>query len=247
MNLSSKILDFVGRNPEKTKGMILFGLPGAGKGTYGSYLSKDFNLLKIAPGDLIRKQLKSPSLKTDPLTLQLKSQVEKGKLVSDEVAMDIVWKEYEMQKVKFKGVIFDGIPRTLLQVNLLKQHFDLSKFLLVNIILREDILIEKLMGRRVCNGCGRNYNLCTISKDGYEMDPLLPEKGQNCDDCPGTLILREDDRENIVKDRIEIYKKETLPVMASLLKLLEIKIDFEPKRGINDYPILKKRIEGVWK
>lgn len=247
-SLRRAVTDFLGNKggAAKTRGMILFGLPGAGKGTYGSSLSRDFQLLKVAPGDLIRKMLKDENLKNDALTKQLRAQVDKGLLVSDEVVMNIVSKEIESQAGKFKGVILDGIPRTVSQVALLKQHFDLSQFLLINVILREDILIEKLGGRRVCGKCGRNYNVCTIKKDGYEMEPLLSKKGDKCEDCDGQLQLRNDDKEHVIKDRIAVYKKETFPVMDMLAKATSNRIDFEPKRGVKDYPQLKKEVEKVW-
>ena len=247
MNFKKSILNFFGKETSKTKGLILFGLPGAGKGTYGSSIAKDFKLLKISPGDLIRKMLKDEKLKDDPLIKTMKLEVNKGNLISDEMAFNLVNHEFKNEGKKFKGVIFDGIPRTLKQVTLLKNDFDLSNFLLVNVILREDILIEKLMGRRVCNKCGRNYNICKIDKDGYLMDPLMPAKENKCDDCQGNLVLREDDKEDIIKDRINVYKQETLPVMGELQKLTQKTIDFEPKRGINDYPILRKMIMDIWK
>merc|ERR1719354_950631 len=107
--------------------------------------------------------------------------------------------EYKRECHKYSGVIFDGIPRTVKQVELLENEFDLSNHLLVNVILREDILIEKLLGRRVCSGCGQNFNICSIHKDGYEMEPLLPDKNNMCDGCEGNIITRADDKESIIR------------------------------------------------
>ncbi len=226
-------------------GMILFGLPGAGKGTYGSLLSKDFNLCKIAPGDLLRKILKEDWFKQDPSYKKIKSAIEGGNLVSDDLVLDIVHKDYLQKKGTVNGVLLDGIPRNIRQAELLKDKFDLKTFILVNVVLREDILIEKLMGRRVCDGCGRNYNICEIRKDGYEMEPLLSKKGDHCDDCNGQLSQRADDKQDIIEQRIAVYKKQTFPVMAELQKIVWKTVDFEPRRGIKDYPILKKLIEEL--
>jgi len=225
--------------------MILFGLPGAGKGTYGSLVAKDFKVYKIAPGDLLRKILKEDWFKSDPHYKTIKDAVEGGKLVADNVVLDLVSTEYNRNAANYNGVLFDGIPRTVRQAQLLKEKFDLSKFLLVNVILREDILIEKLLGRRVCDGCGKNYNVCSIHKDGYEMEPLLSAKDDNCEVCNGKLIQRSDDKEDIIKKRIEVYKQETFPVMAELQKIVWRTMDFEPKRGVKDYPLLKKSIEDL--
>lgn len=230
---------------QKFNGMILFGLPGAGKGTYGSLVAKDFKVYKIAPGDLLRKILKEDWFKSDPHYKTIKDAVEGGKLVADNVVLDLVSTEYNRNAANYNGVLFDGIPRTVRQAQLLKEKFDLSKFLLVNVILREDILIEKLLGRRVCDGCGKNYNVCSIHKDGYEMEPLLSAKGDNCEVCNGKLIQRSDDKEDIIKKRIEVYKQETFPVMAELQKIVWRTMDFEPKRGVKDYPLLKKSIEDL--
>lgn len=246
--IQKAVREFLGK-PEsvyKIPGIILFGLPGAGKGTYGRELAKDFKLFKLAPGDLIRSMLNDPSRNDHPISKHIRSLVDGGKLVSNEVVMDMVIQEYEREGRKFRGIIFDGIPRTLAQVRLLQEHFDLSQFSLINVILREDILVEKLAGRRVCDKCGRNYNVCSIQKDGYEMDPLLSKKGEKCEDCDGNLTERTDDKEEIIRERMGVYKKETLPVMDELVKVTSRKVDFEPRRGVKDYPILRKQVERFW-
>lgn len=142
-------------------------------------------------------------------------------------------------------MIFDGIPRNITQAHFLKEKFSFQKSLCVNIILEESILIEKLLGRRVCINCGRNYNYCEIHRDGYEMEPLMPEKKDQCDDCGNKLVKREDDKEEIIHQRIDTYNQETHPVMQ-FFKDNNLKIlDFEPKRGIKDYPLLKKEIDDL--
>lgn len=222
-------------------GIILFGVPGAGKGTFGSLIQKDWNYKKLTPGDLIRKMLTSPDSKSDPNYQNLKNCIDKGLLVDDNTVMSLIIDEFN--KDQSKGVIFDGIPRNVNQVDLLKLVFDLKDYLLVNIELNEDILIEKLMGRRVCASCGKNYNLCTIDKDGYKMKPLLPNKEGVCDSCEGNLVRRADDTEEIIRNRIAVYYKETLPVIDRLLNSGVKRLDFVPKRGVEDYPRLKQEIQ----
>ena len=94
------------------------------------------------------------------------------------------------------------MPRTVAQAEMLEEnniHIDL----IFNFMCREDILIEKLMGRRVCPNCNRNYNVASIDRDGYFMKPLLPEGDPKiCDDCPGVhLVVRDDDKEKTIRKR----------------------------------------------
>ena len=216
-------------------GLILFGVPGAGKGTYGSLLAKSYNFNKITPGDSIRRLLTSPDSVHDPKYLQLKTCVDKGLLVDDEIVLDLIVDEYQKTRGQYNGVIFDGIPRTLNQFEKLKERFDLNTYLVLNVELQEDILIEKLLGRRVCVACSTNYNICSIDRDGYFMKPLLPKEEGKCDNCQGTLVKRKDDKVHVIKERIGLYYRETLPILKQFEDNGIKRIDFIPKRGVDDY------------
>ena len=118
--------------------------------------------------------------------------------------------------------------------------------LIFNFINRPDILLEKLMGRRVCPVCGRNYNIAAIDRDGYFMKALLPERDEKeCDDHPGVkLIVRDDDKENIIKERMEIYREKTEPILDFYKgKEGTIVIDFEAKRGVDDFPQMQALLD----
>ena len=120
--------------------------------------------------------------------------------------------------------------------------------LIFNFINREDILLEKLMGRRVCPSCNRNYNVTEIDRDGYYMKPLLPEKDPKfCDDCPGVhLVIRDDDKENIIRERQQIYKDKTEPILDYYKQQDATQvINFEPKRGVDDFPKMKKVLQDA--
>lgn len=121
--------------------------------------------------------------------------------------------------------------------------------LVINFFSREDILVEKLMGRRVCPTCGKNYNVASINtEDGYEMSPLLPKNDKDyCDKCPSSkLVIREDDMEYVIRHRLETYKKETQPLLDFYHKKENTTvIDFEAKKGVDDYPEVKKIVESV--
>ena len=232
---------FYNSQKRKLKSMILFGVPGAGKGTYGSLIQRDWGYTKITPGDSIRRLLTKKGVNEHPKYLYLKNCVEKGLFVDDDIVIDLVTDE--MANLNPKGLIFDGIPRNIRQVEMLEHRFDLENSLIVNMELREDILIEKLMGRRVCLSCGKNYNLCTIDKEGYYMKPMLPKKEGSCDNCGGKLVKRADDTELIIKKRIDVYNNETIPVIERLMSKGLDRVDFVPRKGVDDYHILKQDIE----
>jgi len=228
-------------NPNQ-KFVIFFGAPGVGKGTYAGLMEKDFKFNKISTGDEIRKIIKglAPSTMDPNLINEIKSIVNAGKLVSDDIVINIV-KEKLKEPESQRGVILDGFPRTVSQLHKYDQLFPIH--LVVNLNLKWEILLEKLMGRRTCLECGRAYNLCNIQRDGYEMDPLIPKPG-DCDKCGGNpkLIVRDDDTEKVITERMKEYEAKTLPLLEEYRKK-GVMVDFEVKRGVKDYPALKKIIQ----
>ena len=139
------------------------------------------------------------------------------------------------------GLILDGVPRTLKQAEMINKFMDID--LVLNFYNRDDILMQKIIGRRVCPCCGKNFNVADVNSDGYVMAPLLP-KGPDptvCDNIshssPVKLIQREDDREDIVLERLEIYKQKTLPIIDFYKSQSNtVIVDFEVKKGKKDYP-----------
>lgn len=221
--------------------IILFGAPGVGKGTYGSMLEKDLAFKRVSTGDQIRAFLKTPNL--SPEMEQIKLICQTGGLVNDQMVLDIIVDSLKTFDTH-KGVIFDGFPRNLKQLELFSDRFDMDVSYVVNCLLNEDILIEKLAGRRVCNDCGYNYNICEIERDGYSMKPLLPKHGKDCDCCGGKLVQRDDDKEHTIRHRLNIYKQETEPLLQTFRTMGLKVMDFEPKRGVDDYPSLFKDLKG---
>jgi adenylate kinase len=148
---------------KKQKFFFLFGAPGVGKGTYAKLLTKDLHFNHVSTGDEIRKILKGTvSSGFDKGLIQtISSIVKSGGLVSDEIVVKII-----NQKVKepesAKGVILDGFPRTRGQLDEYLKIFPIHGVL--NITLKEDILLEKLMGRRTCVNCGTGFNVCNIQR-----------------------------------------------------------------------------------
>lgn len=148
---------------DKQKFMFLFGAPGVGKGTYAKMLSKDLQFNHVSTGDEIRKILKgnAPATFDKSLTAKIKEIVNAGQLVDDSIVVGIIKEKLKEPESK-KGVILDGFPRTKGQLN--KYDELLPTHLVVNLTLRDDILLEKLMGRRACPKCGGNYNICDIQR-----------------------------------------------------------------------------------
>lgn len=199
---------------------MFLGCPGVGKGTYASRLSQLLGVPHIATGDLVREELSS----SGPLAGQLAEIVNQGKLLSDEIIIDLLSKRLESREVKGEsGFILDGFPRTIRQAEILEGVLDID--LVVNLRLREEVLIEKCLGRRVCSQCGKNFNIASINlkgengRPGIFMAPLPPPP-----QCASKLISRADDTENVVKERLRVYNDQTKPVedfYRSRGKLLE--------------------------
>lgn len=219
----------------KLPNIILFGAPGVGKGTYGSMLEKDLSFKRISTGDQIRSFLREPNLSKEMQDIKLICQT--GGLVNDEMVLEIIVNSLNGFQSN-PGVIFDGFPRNLKQLELFAERFDVDYSYVINCMLNEEVLIEKLAGRRVCNDCGNNYNVCSINRDGYSMKPLLPKHGDNCDCCGGKLVQRDDDKETTVKHRLNVYKQETEPLLEMFGRMGLKMMHFEPKRGVDDYPAL---------
>ncbi len=173
--------------------IIMMGPPGAGKGTQTQLLSKRKNIPALVMGDVLRKEIKEET----ELGKVIRSYVEKGELVPDRFIVEITKKFLNGKK----DAILDGFPRNINQAQALRDiRQDLK---VVYIELSDEEIVNRISARRVCEKCGAVYNLYT--------NP--PKKEGICDKCGGRLIQRADDREEVIKRRIEIYKKETKPLI----------------------------------
>ncbi|KAL9418960.1 hypothetical protein AB3S75_036839 [Citrus x aurantiifolia] len=197
-----------GKGEGKHVQWVFLGCPGVGKGTYASRLSNLLGVPHIATGDLVRDELAS----SGPLSSQLDEIVSQGKLVSDEIIINLLSKRLEAGEAKGEaGFILDGFPRTVRQAEILEGVTDID--LVINLKLREEALLAKCLGRRICSECGGNYNVACIDikgengNPGMYMGPLLPPPH-----CASKLITRSDDKEEVVRERLRIYNEKSRPV-----------------------------------
>lgn len=181
--------------------VILMGPPGAGKGTQAERVAKEFGLLHISTGDILRGAVKEET----PLGKEAKEYMERGALVPDEVIINIMKEKLEKPDCA-GGVLLDGFPRTVEQAEALDHVLNglrINIDAVINVDVSPDKLLERLTGRRVCRGCGSTYHM--------KFNP--PRVRNICDHCSGELYQRSDDTVDTVKERLEVYSKQTLPLI----------------------------------
>ena len=180
--------------------IVLFGLPGAGKGTQSDFLSKEYNLYKLSTGDLLRDQAKSKN----ELGLKIKSRIDKGLLVSDDIIDTLVIKIIT-NKLYFNRLVFDGYPRTLPQAKNLDNLFkklDQKINFVFSLKTDENIIIKRILGRLTCTKCGMIFNKF-FNKPNAE--------NHKCESI--YLKKREDDNEKVLRERFKAYKEQTAPIL----------------------------------
>jgi adenylate kinase len=176
---------------------IIFGAPGAGKGTYSSRLEAKLGVDVIAMGDIFRESVKENS----ELGKKVKSYVEKGALVPHDVVVEVL--KNRLSKVpKDKGFLLDGFPRTIDQAKTLEGVTSIDVILLLDV--PDEIIIQRLSSRRICKNCGAVYNIRF----------LKPKVDGVCDKCGGQLYQRSDDNPGVIKNRLQVYKNQTEPLIA---------------------------------
>jgi len=176
--------------------IILLGPPGVGKGTVAGKLSKKLGFPHIATGDMLRENVANKT----KLGLDAKNFMDKGLLVPDELVIEMI-KERLKKEDCSKGFILDGFPRTINQADQIDEAVKVDK--VVNLQADDEIIVKRLSRRRVCGQCGFNYHL----------DFIRPNREGFCDKCDGTLYQREDDKPEAVKQRLQVYREQTEPLI----------------------------------
>lgn len=170
------------------------GAPGAGKGTQAVRLAKRYNIPHISTGDIFRSNIKERT----PIGIVAKSYIDKGQLVPDEVTIQIVKERLEKDDCK-NGYLLDGFPRTVSQAEALDGFSEIDSVVNIDVPLHK--LMRRITGRRVCGKCGESYHIDYL--DG----------STSCKKCDGELIQRADDNEETVGKRLEVYEKQTAPLI----------------------------------
>ena len=176
--------------------LIMLGAPGAGKGTQAAILSEKLGIPTISTGNILRSAVKNGT----PVGLEAKSYMDAGKLVPDQVIIDIVAERLAQDDCS-KGYILDGVPRTIAQAEALEQAGVVFDHVL-SIEISDEEIEERMEGRRVCQSCGAPYHV--------KAKP--PKREGVCDKCGGKLELRDDDKPETVQHRLEVYHQETEPL-----------------------------------
>jgi adenylate kinase len=201
--------------------LVIFGPPGSGKGTYASRLAPRLGVPHISTGDILRDEVKSGS----ELGRNISSYVSSGKLVPDEVVNMVMAKRLSQEDCR-KGFILDGYPRTLQQACFLEKVSKID--FVINLNVPDEVIVRRLSSRLVCRKCGAIYNRIT----------LPPKVDGVCDKCGGELYQRDDDKPEVVRERIRIYKSEAAPLLEHYRRAGVAIIDFfyEPDETGGDVP-----------
>ncbi|MDI6800579.1 MAG: adenylate kinase [Thermodesulfovibrionales bacterium] len=189
--------------------LVLLGAPGAGKGTQAKKLVEKYGTPQISTGDLLRAAVAAGT----PLGKEAKFYMDKGELVPDSVVLGMVEARLKQDDCK-KGYILDGFPRNTKQAETLDNMLTAMNMALTSALSVDvpfDDLMKRLTGRRTCKACGQMYNIYFSA----------PKKEGVCDKCNGELFQRDDDKEETIKKRLEVYNAQTAPLM-----------DYYSKKGI---------------
>ncbi len=215
----------------KTLNLVFLGPPGAGKGTQAQRISEKLGLKRITPGDILRKEVE----KGTRLGKEVAGYMEKGELVPDEMVLEIIGEELERVG---QGFILDGFPRTVAQAKGLDRILESRKWLLHAVVfldVPDDEIVKRLSARRVCPSCGAVYNMITSP----------PRNNETCDRCGAHLVRRGDDEPETIRKRLEVYTKETAPLIDYYEKKgLLVRID--GARSLDEVTsLIEKALEGI--
>ncbi len=174
--------------------IIFLGPPGAGKGTQAQRICETLGIPQISTGDILRRAIKEET----PTGLKAKAYIDAGKLVPDEVVIDIVRDRLDQEDCK-AGYILDGFPRTVPQAEALADFAQIDA--VVDLDVADEKLVQRLSGRRVCLNCGATYHVSTMKSDC-------------CNHCGQALVQRDDDKPETVLSRLKVYHEQTAPLVS---------------------------------
>ena len=181
--------------------IVILGPPGVGKGTYAEFLSDKYNIPKISVGDLFRRAIKDET----ELGKKIKDYVSSGDLVPDEIVIELVKNRLQEDDCK-GGFLLDGYPRTVAQAEAMGKFKKIDVAL--NFVAPDTVIMSRIGGRRTCSKCGAIYHIKNVP----------PKVEGVCDRCGGRLIQRSDEKPQVIKNRLVVYREKTKPVVDYLRK-----------------------------
>ncbi len=182
--------------------LVLVGPPGAGKGTQAQFIASHLAIPKVSTGDIFRSNVSGGT----ELGRQAKAFMDRGDLVPDEVTIAMVASRLQEEDAQ-AGFLLDGFPRNVPQAETLKKllaDWGMRLDLVLELVVDHDEVIRRLSGRRTCRKCGRVWHVA--------FDP--PSRPGTCDECGGELFQRDDDREETIRHRLEVYQRQTQPLIS---------------------------------
>jgi adenylate kinase len=185
--------------------LILLGKQGAGKGTQATRLAERYGIAHVSTGDLFRAAAAAGT----PAGREAEEYMNRGDLVPDDLTLRIVEERFTEDGIADQGFVLDGFPRTLPQAEKLEEVLEGRPLdLVINLDVPTEIVLDRIAGRRVCESCGTPYHVSAPPKDDW-----------TCDVCGGRVVQREDDTEEAVMRRLELYQQETVPIIDFYRKL----------------------------
>jgi len=202
--------------------IILLGAPGAGKGTQAQFISEKTGAVPVSTGKIIRAAVKNGT----PAGTTAKEYINAGKLVPDEIVIEMLKERLSEDDCK-DGYILDGFPRNISQA-LALDKMGIEIDIVIDILVFDSDVVKRLCGRRVCDDCGATYHI----------DSKPSSKGELCELCGGALIIREDDKPEIVLERLRVYHSETEPLLRHYNAQIKL-------RTMRSFPTIEDTAKGV--
>lgn len=213
-------------------GIILLGAPGSGKGVLANFLKNKYNIKHISTGDIFRNILNS----NNEFSFLIKKYMSAGQLVPDEITIKIL-EESIIKNDCNNGYVIDGFPRTIVQAQMLDSIIkknNLKIDFVINISINDDVLINRIVNRRVCNKCGISYNILTMP----------PKKNNLCDICNKELIQRSDDTKEIFSTRLKNYYRYANSLIEFYKKSSYLFVNLDGSMGSKNFDFISKIIDN---
>ena len=210
--------------------LVLLGKPGAGKGTQAALLSAHYGVEHLSTGDVFRAAVAQGT----PTGLEVKRFLDTGELVPDEIVIRVVDEHFAAGGPLEDGFILDGFPRTLVQAEELEQVLDGHPLdVVLDIEVPTETILDRIAGRRVCLNCGATYHVSN-----------RPKVNWTCDVCGGEVVQRDDDTEAAVANRLEVYERQTVPIIDFYMNLGKLVVVDGVGEGSEVQERLIKEIDG---